>query len=100
MSIETDSINTTKFEVTGSIDTTSSGQFEQKIWPLISKKTCNLELECSQLDYISSTGLRAFLRIAKLCASYNGSLFILSANQFVQETIQLSGLTHHFKFRK
>ena len=49
----------------GRLDTAAAQQTEKDIQPLLSPNGKNVVLDCSKLEYISSSGLRIFLSILK-----------------------------------
>jgi len=79
-------INEEKLEITlkGRLDTNTSEEFEKVIDSL--EKT-NVVLDLSQLDYISSSGLRCILRLYKSTKE----LKVLNPNDMVYEVFEITG---------
>ena len=63
--------------VTGRLDTTNSDVFEKKMAPLLEGGNPDIEIDCSELEYISSSGLRLFLTLQKSVNARGGKLVIL-----------------------
>jgi len=81
----------------GRLDTSSSPQVEKEMQPLYDLTDRRIILDCSQLEYISSSGLRLFLRLVKN-AKIKGctvSLMGLSAN--IRQIFDETGLTRLFQ---
>ena len=79
-------INEETLEITikGRLDTSTSEEFEKVINSL--EKT-NVVLDLSQLDYISSSGLRCILRLYKSTKE----LKVLNPNDMVYEVFEITG---------
>jgi anti-anti-sigma factor len=79
--------------LTGRFDVEGTGKFEErsKAWvvgPII--------LDLSRLDYISSSGLRAFLQLKRNCANKGTPVFIVGTFGLVGKAIRLSGFENIF----
>ena len=51
--------------LTGWIDTADASQFLEDLKPLMANANKSIELNCSQLEYICSLGLRGLLQLKK-----------------------------------
>lgn len=60
----------------GRLDSTTSKAFEDAILGRIESGSCRLVVELSQLEYISSAGLRVFALAGKRLKSVNGKLVL------------------------
>ena len=49
----------------GDLDNSASSMAEKELAPLLERDDCDIELDCRELDYISSSGLRILLNIYK-----------------------------------
>ena len=58
--------------VIGRLDTPSAVKAQQEIVPLLENADKEIILDCEQLQYISSSGLRLFLTIRKAAAAKGG----------------------------
>jgi anti-anti-sigma factor len=83
-------------KLTGRIDSTNSLEFEKKILGLFTENTNKLIIDCTELDYISSSGLRVFLMAMKKIKSIQGSLAICSMQDQIKEVFDISGFTGIF----
>jgi anti-sigma B factor antagonist len=77
--------------VSGRIDSTSSQEFEKKISKYICQGEKNILLDFSNLEYISSAGLRVLLVSAKNLKAVNGKFMICCIKGMVKEVFLMSG---------
>ena len=90
----------TVISIDGRIDTTNYTEFEKQIAGTIEKGENNLVLNCSGLNYISSSGLRAFLTTQKKLTSMNGNLHLCEMQPQIKEIFDISGFSNIFKIYK
>ena len=76
-------------KLTGKIDSSNAADVEMKINEQIGDYTGELELDASDLIYISSAGLRVILRLKKA----NASTKIINCNSEVYEIFDMTGFT-------
>ena len=78
-------------KLSGRLDTTTAPEFEKEIDDSISGVT-KLTIDLSELEYISSAGLRVLLKTQKTI-SKNGEMVICGANEIVTEILEVTGFT-------
>ncbi len=83
--------------IEGRLDATNSAQFEQDMQPLIEHAGCELELDCTNMEYISSAGLRLFLTLRKAVMDQGGSLAISHLGQEPRNVFTITGFFNLFK---
>ncbi|MEN6322988.1 MAG: STAS domain-containing protein [Proteiniphilum sp.] len=83
-------------EIEGRIDTTNYNEFEGNIAHLYTEKGATIYLDCSRLDYISSSGLRIFLTLQKKVKIQGGVLKIFSMQPQIKEIFDISGFSSIF----
>jgi anti-anti-sigma factor len=83
-------------QIIGRIDTTNFNEFENAINDLFQKQVKHLFLDCSDLDYISSSGLRVFLTSKKTVASIGGSFNLYAMQPGIREIFDISGFSTIF----
>ena len=76
--------------VTGSLDSTTSPEAQKSLDAVLAGAKKVL-LDFSQLDYISSAGLRVLLGAAKQLRAKGGTLGMFGLNQSVREVFEISG---------
>ncbi len=85
--------------VQGRLDSATSVRLEQELLGLIAEAECQLVLDCAQLVYITSAGLRAVLLAAKKVKNMNGALVLCSLNDAVWKVFDLAGFTRIMSIR-
>ncbi len=68
--------NGTLARVEGRLDTIQAPEFEKLMKPLMEGDAPVIELDCTDLEYIASSGLRLFLTLQKSVTARKGSLTI------------------------
>ncbi len=82
--------------VEGRIDTTNYADFENRMTEVTEAGNRNILIDCSGLNYISSSGLRVFLIVHKKMLASGGKLTLCSLQPGITEIFEISGLTSVF----
>jgi anti-anti-sigma factor len=77
----------------GRIDSGTSGDFESKIMKLIDSGEKVLSFDFSNIEFISSNGLRSFLVVAKKLKKVNGKLALFAMNSNIKEVFEMTGFS-------
>lgn len=80
----------------GRLDTVCAEQFGRDMQPLMNAAERDIMLDCKDLEYISSSGLRLFLTLRKQVAAQGGKLTLTNLNEDVQEVFTLTGFSNLF----
>lgn len=83
----------TRARITGRLDTTNSEEFEKKMAPLLEGGNPDIEMDCSELEYISSSGLRLFLTLQKSVNARGGKLVILNMQSAIKDIFNMTGFS-------
>lgn len=76
----------------GRIDAGTAPQLQDAVDALIGDGTYRLVLDMSEVDFISSVGLRVLVDARRRCRRYNrGDLVLASPSTNVQRTLELAG---------
>ena len=75
----------------GRLDSMTSPEFESSLDPYLHDPVKNLLLDCDELDYISSAGLRVILNTARAFTSGPGRFAACSMQDHVREVFEISG---------
>lgn len=78
--------------VAGSMDSTTSPEAQKALDGVLAVAS-KVALDFTELDYISSAGLRVLLGTAKALLASGGSLRIFGLNQSVREVFEISGFS-------
>ena len=82
--------------IEGRLDSSTSGDLEKKLLPMIEAGDKNLVLDFAAMDYISSAGLRVLLMAAKMVGKQGGKVVLASLNANVKEVFDIAGFTSIF----
>ncbi len=93
---EKDGVITVVFE--GRMDTKSTPEVEEDLKPLFDSESQEIVIDCSNLEYVASSGLRVFLSIAIDSQSKGKHVTIKGINSFVSSLFEMSGFTDLFDF--
>ena len=77
----------------GRLDTTNADQFQKDIQPLMEGENPDIEIECTEMDYTSSQGLRMFLMLQKSVTSRGGKLVMKNMKPQVKEVFDITGFS-------
>ena len=77
------------------IDTLNAAQFEADIQPAL-EQGVNLEIDCTDLTYMASSGLRVFQStIRTVVRSLGGQIKLTHVNDDIFEILKMTGFTRH-----
>jgi anti-anti-sigma factor len=82
--------------VSGRVDSNTAPAFEQALKGVIEGGQRNVILELSEVEFMSSAGLRGMVSSLKACKSRGGDLAVANPSKRVVEVMQLAGLTSLF----
>ena len=83
----------------GRLDTAAAPQTEKDLAPLYQNEGHDVILDCTKLDYISSSGLRIFLAILKNAKPKGSHVFITGMNDNLRQVFAMTGFTNLFEFK-
>ena len=86
--------------VKGRMDAITSVDFEKYLTEWLSNGQNEFLLDLSEMDYISSAGLRSILKISKQLQMRNGKLIFAALQDSVREVFRISGFDKIFLIRK
>ena len=82
----------------GSLDTTAAIEAEKTMSPLKDVEGKDIILDCTELEYISSAGLRIFLIILQSAQEKGGHVYIKSVTDSVRSIFAITGFHNLFEF--
>lgn len=85
--------------LTGRLDTTNADQFQKDIAPLMADENPDIELDCENMDYTSSQGLRLFLMLQKTVSSKGGKMVMTKMKSQVKEVFDITGFSNIIKIQ-
>jgi anti-sigma B factor antagonist len=84
--------------ISGSLDALTSADFSSFMSGQIERGQSQLIVDLSQVDYMSSAGLRAILAVLKEARQQGGDLRLAVAQPGVEKILKLSGFMSILKF--
>ena len=85
--------------VSGRLDTPAAVVAQQEITPLLENADKVITLDCKDLEYISSSGLRLFLTIRKEASAKGGKVIIENINDEIKKVFMMTGFIQLFEVR-
>jgi len=89
--------NKVGIKISGRLDTTTAPQFQEAIKPLMEGDKVDIEIDCSEMDYTSSLGLRSFLMLQKSVNTKGGSMVMTGMQSKVREVFDITGFSSIIK---
>lgn len=83
----------------GRLDTPAAVKAQQEITPLLENADKTIIIDCTQLEYISSSGLRLFLTIRKEAGAKGGKVIIENINEEIRKVFMMTGFYNLFDIR-
>ena len=81
----------------GSLDTAAAAETEMAMSPLNNVEGKDIIIDCTNLEYISSAGLRIFLVILQNAEEKGGHVYIRNINDDVRGVFNLTGFSNIFE---
>ena len=85
--------------VSGRLDTPSAVSAQQEITPLLENADKEIILDCSNLEYISSSGLRLLLTIRKEASAKGGKVIVKDINDDIKKVFMMTGFYNLFEIK-
>lgn len=82
--------------VEGRVDTTNANEFEKAMMKVVEEGCAKIILDCSGLNYISSSGLRIFLIVQKKMMAIKGQFNLCNLQPGIKEIFDISGFSSIF----
>jgi anti-sigma B factor antagonist len=91
--------NVTTARFVGRLDTPASQEVSQSIEPILNDPTGTIILDCKEMSYISSSGLRIFLTIRKAAAAKGGNVIVKDINNDIRQVFMMTGFLNLFEIQ-
>ena len=82
----------------GELDTAAAIEMESLLKPLFENQDCDVVIDCTQLEYIASSGLRILLSILKQAKAHGREVVLRNVNEDIKEVFRLTGFISIFNF--
>ena len=83
----------------GDLDTAAAQAIEKTFQPLLESKNKDITIDCEDLNYISSSGLRLFLSLLKSCKSNGSTLTLENMNDNIKRVFTMTGFSSLFNIK-
>jgi len=82
----------------GEMDTAAALEVEETLKPLFATGGKNVIIDCKELEYIASSGLRILLSILKGAKAAGSRVVLRDVNDDIKNVFQLTGFINIFEF--
>lgn len=82
----------------GELDTAAAPETEKALQPLLDSKGKDIVIDCTELEYIASSGLRLLLGILKQSQEVGSRVVLKNVNDVVKDVLDLTGFVSIFEF--
>lgn len=83
----------------GRLDTAAAIPTAEAVKPLMEASNKEIILDCSELEYISSSGLRIFLSIRKEATTRNSKVIVRNINADIRQVFMMTGFISLFEIQ-
>lgn len=83
----------------GRLDTAAAVHTVEDIKPLLEASNAEIILDCTDLEYISSSGLRIFLTIRKEAAANGSKVIVRNINADIRQVFVMTGFVSLFEIQ-
>ncbi|MBP5714997.1 MAG: STAS domain-containing protein [Prevotella sp.] len=82
------------------IDTMNANQFEEDIKPALVDGGVDLEMDCSELTYMASSGLRVIQKTMRTVMQLKGKFKMTNVNPDIYKVLAMTGFTKFMTVEK
>ncbi len=92
---KTDAVTTVR--LIGRLDTPAAQEVSKALEPVMEDAAGTTVLDCTEMNYISSSGLRIFLTLRKAAASRGGKVIIRNISDDIRQVFMMTGFLNLFE---
>ena len=82
----------------GELDTASAAETEAALKPLFDSTGKDLVLDCVDLQYIASSGIRILVNLLKTAKANGDRVVLKNVNEVIRDVLELTGFVSYFVF--
>lgn len=86
----------TTVRMTGRLDTAAAQEVTAEMEPVMNSASGTVILDCTELSYISSSGLRIFLAVRKAAAQKGGKVIVKGISDDIRHVFMMTGFLNLF----
>lgn len=87
-------------KISGRIDTVTADDFHKKADAILTNNPGDITFDCTELAYVSSSGLRALLLLARKAKAAGAAITLKGLSESVQEVMEISGFDSFFEIEE
>ncbi len=84
-------------EFIGRLDTPAAQEISKEVSELQENADKTITIDCTSLEYISSSGLRIFLSLKKAAAQKGGKVIVKNINNEIRSVFMMTGFLNLFE---
>ena len=84
----------------GELDTAAAGEGEKTLQPLYTSNGRDIVIDCTNLEYIASSGLRILISILKGAKAGGSKVIMRNMNDDIKTVFKLTGFINLFEFEE
>lgn len=88
--------NITRVFVSGEADIYTSTKLKDRLYDIVDTRKTDLKIDCSELNYIDSTGLGVFAGILKRVKQYGNNVYLIGLKSNIKKLFTITGLDKLF----
>ncbi len=82
------------------LDAKNAKKFREQVEEIIDNGFQTVVIDCCELDYISSAGIRMLEKLAQFLETIHGSLILCSLEDYIEELFEMSGFNEVFSIEQ
>ena len=82
----------------GELDTIAAAETEAALKPLFDSTGKDLVLDCTDLQYIASSGIRILVNLLKSAKTNGNRVILKNVNEVIRDVLELTGIVSYFVF--
>ena len=82
----------------GELDTAAAAETEAALKPLFESTGKDLVLDCTNLEYIASSGIRILVNLLKAAKAKGDRVVLKNVNEVIRDVLELTGFVSYFVF--
>lgn len=88
--------DTVKVSLAGEVDIYTSQKLKERLYEIVDSNRLNLNIDCSELNYIDSTGLGIFVGTLKRIKQYDKNIYVTNLKVSIKKLFFITGLDKLF----
>jgi anti-sigma B factor antagonist len=94
--VEKQLVDAVKISLIGEVDIYTASSLKEKLYSIIDQVNMDLRIDCSELNYIDSTGLGIFVGTLKKAKQNDKKIYITNLKENIKKLFLITGLDKLF----